>query len=136
MSAADNKQRVLAAFDALSAGDRRPFWDAVADDATWTAIGSNSWSGTFEGKQRIGDELFGPLIKVLGKPPRTLVKRVFADEDTVIVEARGDNVTTAGKRYENTYCLLLRFADGKIRAITEYMDTELATQVLGVRPAV
>jgi ketosteroid isomerase-like protein len=74
-----------------------------------------------------------PLTKVLGKNPRTSVQRVLADEDMVVVEARGDNVTRDGVRYDNSYCLLFRLSEGKVRAVVEYMDTELVTAALGER---
>ena len=32
-------------------------------------------------------------------------------------------------RLRNTYCHVFRVADGKIREVTEYMDTELVTAV-------
>lgn len=41
-----------------------------------------------------------------GKPGRTIPFRILADEDWVVVEARGDMVTKAGERYDNHYCLL------------------------------
>jgi ketosteroid isomerase-like protein len=135
MSAAENKRRVRAMFDALEAGDRAGFWDELADDLTFTVMGTTSWSGTYIGKERVRRQLFKPLHQVLGKGPRTIVKRMLADEDVVVVEATGDNVTTAGARYDNRYCLLFRLAEGKVREIVEYSDTALMARVLGPRPA-
>jgi uncharacterized protein len=134
MSAADNKQRVRSVFDALRKGDTAGVWNVLADDVTYTVIGTTSWSGTYEGKQQIQSDLFKPLYKVLGKSPHNTVERLLADEDYVVVQARGDNVTTAGVRYDNTYCLLFRLAEGKVTEIVEYSDTELMTRALGVRP--
>jgi ketosteroid isomerase-like protein len=53
------------------------------------------------------------------------------EDDYVVVEARGNNTTKAGKPYNNHYCFVARLGDGKLREITEYMDTELVTSVLG-----
>jgi len=33
--------------------------------------------------------------------------------------------------YNNTYCNVYRIADGKIRQLTEYLDTELVTTAFG-----
>jgi ketosteroid isomerase-like protein len=49
----------------------------------------------------------------------------------VAVEARGDNITKAGVPYCNTYCFVFRLEDGKLKEVTEYQDTELATRALG-----
>jgi ketosteroid isomerase-like protein len=48
-----------------------------------------------------------------------------------VVEARGNNTTKTGKPYNNAYCFVIRLHDGKLKEITEYMDTELVTAVLG-----
>jgi ketosteroid isomerase-like protein len=40
-------------------------------------------------------------------------------------------VTTSGKPYNNTYCIVLRLADGKIVQVDEYCDTELVTEAFG-----
>jgi len=39
--------------------------------------------------------------------------------------------TRSGKPYDNHYCYVCRLADGKLRELTEYMDTELAASALG-----
>ena len=39
--------------------------------------------------------------------------------------------TKSGLRYDNTYCYVCRLADGRLRELTEYMDTELAKAALG-----
>jgi ketosteroid isomerase-like protein len=61
----------------------------------------------------------------------TVAHRFIADGDHVAVEARGANTTRAGARYDNSYCFVFRLADGKLAEVTEYMDTELVTAVLG-----
>ena len=37
----------------------------------------------------------------------------------------------AGGPYNNTYCIVCRIADGKIKEMTDYVDTELITSALG-----
>jgi ketosteroid isomerase-like protein len=61
----------------------------------------------------------------------TIAHRFIAEGDHVVVEARGSNVTKAGVPYNNTYCFVFRLAGGKLAELTEYMDTELVTAVLG-----
>ena len=52
-----------------------------------------------------------------------------------MVEARGNNVTKAGAPYQNTYCNVFRVSGGRLKELTEYMDAELVTAVLGDPPA-
>ena len=61
----------------------------------------------------------------------TIAHRFIAEGDHVVVEARGANRTRAGAPYCNTYCFVFRVADGKLAELTEYMDSELVTAVLG-----
>jgi ketosteroid isomerase-like protein len=49
----------------------------------------------------------------------------------VIVEARGDNVTRTGERYDNEYCFVFRLSGGKIVEVKEYSNTALIDAVLG-----
>jgi ketosteroid isomerase-like protein len=48
----------------------------------------------------------------------------------VVVECRGRVTTTSGSPYNNTNCWVCRIADGKLRELTEYLDTELVATAL------
>lgn len=41
----------------------------------------------------------------------SMVIRILADGDHVVVECRGDATTISGERYANTYCFVIRVAD-------------------------
>jgi hypothetical protein len=103
----------------------------MADDFCWTVTGSNRWSGKYEGKQKVLNELLGQLRARIDGRIKTIGHRFIAEGDYVVVEARGNNVTKAGLPYNNAYCFVVRLTDGKLREITEYMDTALVTSVLG-----
>lgn len=47
------------------------------------------------------------------------------------MQAHGKATTKAGKPYNNTYCQVYRITDGKVREVTEYLDTELVTSAFG-----
>jgi hypothetical protein len=130
VSAADNKQLIESAFADLAGGNGQPLMDALADDASWTVIGSSPWSGTYEGKRAIVDELMRPLFRQFANQYTARAIRVIAEGDTVVVEARGEVTTKSGKPYNQTYCYVFQLADGKVRELTEYLDTELVNQTL------
>ncbi len=52
-----------------------------------------------------------------------------------MVQCQGSAVTRRGQRYDNEYCYVCRFSGGKLRELTEYLDTELVTAVLDPPPA-
>jgi ketosteroid isomerase-like protein len=139
MSAAANRKLMQEIF--VSAGnpdpaarDRALFAASLADDATWVVTGQYSWSRTFTGKPSILNDLHGHVRSLLAERARTIAHRFIADGDCVVVEARGDNVTRTGVRYDNDYCLVFRFENGKIKEVREYCDSALTETALGRFP--
>ncbi|UGA44909.1 nuclear transport factor 2 family protein [Bradyrhizobium quebecense] len=140
MSAADNKKLVQEIF--AIAGDPDPavrekslLVANLADDAIWTVTGQYSWSRTFTGKQSIMNDLHGHVRSRLVERGRTIAHRFIADGDIVAVEAKGNNLTKDGQRYDNDYCLVFRFDGGRIKEIREYCDSVLTEKALGPLPA-
>jgi ketosteroid isomerase-like protein len=135
MSASENKQLLRQIFAEMAQGNSKPLVDAMADDFRWTVTGSTSWSRCYDGKESVLKELFGALRATLEGKISTVAVRLIAEDDLVVVEARGNNITRTGKPYQNTYCFVVRMAGGKLRELTEYCDTALVTSALG-NPAV
>lgn len=131
MSAADNKQLMQGIFAEMAKGNSRPLVEAMADDFRWTVTGATKWSKTYEGKQTVLTELFGLLRSRIEGNLRTTAQRFIAEGDYVVVEARGNNTTKAGQAYNNSYCFVFRLEAGRLKEVTEYMDTELVTATLG-----
>jgi ketosteroid isomerase-like protein len=134
MSARENKQLMEKIFAGVAADERTLFLESLADDVTMCGTGQHSWSQTFKGKAALVRDLYGYLGTLLAQPRRTIPLRFIADGDYVVVEAKGDMVTKAGVRYDNDYCLIYRFENGKIVEIREYMDSALCERVLGKFP--
>lgn len=131
MGSTENKQLMQDVFAEFAQANSRPFVDAMADDFRWTISGNGRWSRTYDGKQAVLTELFPALRERIEGRIKMSAHRVLADGDYVVVEAHGANVTKAGMPYNNSYCFVCRFADGKLVELTEYMDTELVTAALG-----
>ena len=134
MSAADNKKLVQQIFADSAARSGTTFADNLAEDASWVVTGQYSWSHEFRGRDAINNGLMGHFRSFFAERPRTLAFNFIADGDYVAVEARGDNVTKAGLRYDNQYCLVFRIENGKIKQIKEYCDSTLVERVLGPFP--
>ena len=134
VSAADNKKLMQTIYAGIAAGDRTAFQDALADDVTMTVTGQYSWSQTFHGKESVLRDLYSYVRSLLKENRRTMPFRFIADDEWVVVEARGDMETTNGERYDNHYCLIYRIDGGQIREIREYQDSTLCVRVLGEFP--
>jgi ketosteroid isomerase-like protein len=119
MALAENKQVVRTFFDAGNRGDLESCLRLMADDVTWTNIGSTKYSGTFVGKEVLIANLLGPLFDQLSTGIATTLHSMIAESDL------------DGRPYNNTYCHVFRINDGKIGEVTEYFDTELTTSVFG-----
>jgi ketosteroid isomerase-like protein len=117
---AENKQLMQHGFAELANGNGQPFMDALANDARWTVIGSSPWSRTYEGKRAITQELMRPLFRQFADQYKARAIRIIADDDVVVVEARGEVTTKSGKPYNQTYCYIFQVADGKRRQVTPH----------------
>src|SRR5262249_43302819 len=123
MSTEANKRLVQQVYADSANRSGTTFVDNLADDASWIVTGQYSWSHEFKGKDAILNGLMGHFRSHFAVRPRTVAFNFIAEGDTVVVEARGDNVTKAGLRYDNQYCMVWRIENGKIKLIKEYCDS-------------
>ncbi|HEV8717295.1 MAG TPA: nuclear transport factor 2 family protein [Candidatus Binatia bacterium] len=131
MGAAENKQLIQTMFAELSKGNAEAFLGNMADNVSFTIIGTTKYSGTFNGKQELITKLLAPLTSQLDGGLTITPENFIADGDYVAMQARGKAKTKTGKPYNNTYCQVFRIANGKVQELTEYLDTELVTSAFG-----
>jgi ketosteroid isomerase-like protein len=117
-------------------GDFRPidgarYMEVLADDVRYVVTGTTRFSGTFVGRDDIMARLLGPLFAVLDGGIAMAVDSLFGDGDLVAMETRGRAATKDGGRYDNRYCFVFRFRDGRLAEIHEHLDTDLVRRVLG-----
>ena len=129
-----NKALMTRIFDGVAKGDPSLFYERLADDATMTITGEFSWSRVFEGKECIRRDLYGYVRSRLQERGKTQAFHFLADDDWVVVEARGDMLTKEGIPYRNHYCLLFKLIDERIVEMKEYQDSALVERVLGPYP--
>jgi ketosteroid isomerase-like protein len=127
-----NKQLLQDIYAQISRGNLQPLLDSMADDIEWTIIGSTALSGTSHGKQEVIDKLLRPIRARLADGPIVFQPdRFIAEGEYVVMEARGRATARSGKPYNNTYCIVCRIVDGKVKEMVDYVDTELITSALG-----
>lgn len=128
--AAANKALLQWVFADLKDGNGRSFLDMLAEDVVWHVEGSTGWSRSYRGRNTVKAELLRPLHDVLDGPNRLEASCFIAEDDCVVVRARGNARTRAGAEYCNSYCMIFRLRDGKAVEITEYADTALIEREL------
>ena len=130
MGTAENKKLMQQIFAELAQGNGKPFVEAMRDDFCWTITGHGAWSKTYAGKAAVLNELMKPLFSQFAGKYTNRAERFIAEDDFVVVECRGNVTTKTGKPYNNAYCYVCRFKDGKLGELTEYLDTELVAEAL------
>lgn len=118
-------------FDGLARGDAQAFRDSLADDFTWTIMGSTAWSRAYRGKDVVMKELMRPLFARFATRYTNTASRFIADGEWVAVECQGHVTTKGGKPYDNRYCWICRVEGGRLKEVVEYMDTQLVATALG-----
>ncbi|CAB1369727.1 nuclear transport factor 2 family protein [Denitratisoma oestradiolicum] len=129
-----NKQCARDLFAAISRGDAQAIADSYAEDGVLQTMGHTPISGRYDRNQ-----IRAAAAGVLDAFPQGLeftLHTLTAEEDRVAVEAESLGTHVSGKTYNNHYHFLLRFRDGKVVEMKEYMDTELVTDIIcgGQRP--
>lgn len=131
MSAELNKQIVSDIYVAMARGDLAPFAASLHADYVWHLPGHCSWSRRFEGREAVQRDLLGPLFSLFANTYTAQAINLVAEGDTVVAEVRGDVMLKSGARYDNHYCFIFHFRDGKIAELVEYCDTDLEERILG-----
>ncbi len=121
MGAVENKQSIKNMFAEVAKGNAQAFLGAMTDDVRYTLTGKTKFSKVFRGP------LIGELVDGITITPDNLI----ADGDYVAMQAHGKATAKNGKSYNNTYCHVFKFSNGKVCEVTEYLDTELVTSVFG-----
>lgn len=131
MGAAENKNTLINMFAELAKGNGEALLDALHDNIQWTIIGTTSLSKTYDGKQEVIDGLLGPFGEAIDGHIHITQDNFIADGDYVALQGRGEARTKSGVDYNNTYCWVYKFDNGKIVSIVEYLDTELVRKAFG-----
>ena len=131
MGAAENKELIRNTFAELAKGNTAAFLGAMADDVKFHLTGTTRLSGTFNGKKELTEKLLAPLAEALKEGIVITPYNIIADGDFIAMQAHGKALAKNGNAYNNHYCHVFRIAGGKIKEVTEYLDTALVDSVFG-----
>jgi ketosteroid isomerase-like protein len=121
MGAQENKQVAEDAYRAFNNGDAAGAMENMDDSVVWTARGDSALTGTYTGKQGVG-ELWGQLA---GKSFSTAPHDFVAEGDKVVVLT---TVTLEGESTENADVLSYN-AEGKLVAFDTLGDPTVGNRV-------
>ena len=121
MGAQENKQSAQDAYAAFSSGDAEGAMRNIDDSIEWTVRGDNALSGTYNGKQEVG-ELWG---KFMAKDFATEPHDFVAEGDKVVVLT---TVQLEGETVESADVLTYN-GDGKLVAFDTLADATVPNRV-------
>ena len=138
MARAENIELVTRYFTAMSAGD----WAAVeamyADDIVIHMAGTTPASGRLEGKTAVTEDLIARQVHATLDVERMQFARrwkiMCADDERVVAIMEGGGPTRSGDRYDQVYCEIFRFRDGRLVEMHAFFDTALAERALFGNP--
>src|ERR1700753_1363553 len=96
-----NKELVSTAFERWRTGTGGPF-DLLADDATWTIVGTSIMSRTYRRADFIA-EVISPFNARMSERLIPTVRGIYADGDMVIILFDAAATAKDGVPYRNTY---------------------------------
>jgi uncharacterized protein len=130
MSIESNKARAYEFFERFSASDMAGALATMTDDATWWIPGKKERSpaaGLYP-KEKIG-RLFARMVGALKHGLDMKVVSCIAEGDYVAPEVVSSGDLKNGREYRQEYHMLMKFRDGKIQSVREYLDTQHANDV-------
>src|SRR5690606_24068899 len=105
----------------LKTGDRAKLASLFTEDVEWYPP-ETAPIGPVKGAAQVAAELAGDTPKRLFdmKTFRVQVHKVIADGDTAVVQQAISAKTRDGAQYDNEYCWVYTYRDGKVARIVEY----------------
>jgi hypothetical protein len=102
---------------------------AMADDCRIVTMGTTAISGERTKAQALQAAAMVGQLFPGGLP--TVINSMIAEGDRVAVAAESFATHVSGRPYNNKYLFLMRYRDGKLIEMIEYLDTELAAKFFG-----
>jgi len=128
------RDQVLALFKHLESGDEAAFFEHVADDVDWIVEGTHPLAGHYRSKADFVSNTFGKLAKVLPQGAQLHATHALVAGEWAVVELASLATAKNGFRFDNRYCWVTRFADGRIVEVRAYLDSAMVQRVLDENP--
>ncbi len=125
-------------FQAMSDSDWVTVEAMYHDDIVVHMAGTTPASGRLEGKTAVTDNLIAKQVHAALVPGMMHFARrwkvMCADDQRVVAIMEGGGPTRSGDHYDQTYCEIFRFEDGRIIEMHAFFDTALAERALFGNP--
>jgi ketosteroid isomerase-like protein len=131
MNIGEMKASAIAFMKEFSSGDRAAAWRRATDDVRWTVNQHAIPKGELAAFDRAAYDAMVERSGDLFPQGITIeVTDAVAENDRVMLEARGHGVLSDGRVYANHYVFTFRFRGDRICEVAEYLDTAYAQGML------
>ena len=117
-------------FSYLGDGQGPRFFEHVADDVSWTVMGTHPLAGVYRSKDDFLSHTFRRLERILKEGVILKVKGVIVQGDKAVVEMESLSTARDGKPFDNSYCWVVRFENGIIVEVRAYVDSALVQRLI------
>lgn len=124
--------RVREIFAKLAASPPDAFFEHVADNVSWTVLGTHPLAGRYTSKQEFRNATFTRLAQLFDGGLPLFTRSVLVDGDRAAVELYSRVTTRGGLPFNNEYCWICRFEGEQIVEVRAYLDSALVATVLEI----
>ena len=126
--------RVRDVFKGLENGDGAAFFEYVDNNVDWIVEGTHPLASHYRSKSDFRSHTFDKLDKVLPQGTQLRVEHALVSGDWAVVELHSLATAKNGLKFDNRYCWVCRFADGKIVEVRAYLDSALVARLFEENP--
>jgi uncharacterized protein len=123
-------EQIRGLFAPLESGNADAFFAHVADDVSWTVLGTHPLAGEYHSKADFRARTFARLNKVLREGVLLRVTHLVVRDEWAAVELEALSTARSGKPFANRYCWVCRFAGEMLVEVRAYQDSALVAQML------
>ena len=108
---------------AVEHGKSDALFEHVADDVSWTVMGTHPLAGTYHTKADFLTHTFARLDKILKEGVVLRVTNILVAGDSAAVEMESLSTALNGKPSDNRYCWIVYFSNETIVEVRAYLDS-------------
>lgn len=117
-----NRALVAKGFEAWANGTGSPY-DLLAENARWTIAGTSMAAKTYPTKEAFMSEVIRPFNARMQSRLIPTVRRLYAEDDTVIAFFDAKGTARDGQTYANSYAWILKLNDDQIVEAHAFFDS-------------
>lgn len=123
------EQTVRSLFEKLAGNASDDFFQHVADDVSWTVLGTHPLAGHYGSKRAFQEATFARLRPHFDDGLQLFIRQVLVDGDQAAVELFCRAKAKNGVQFDNDYCWICRFRDEQIVEVRAYLDSALVAKL-------